>query len=97
MRSRGVEEVHRRCKGGYAVIAVVANVGMVAFRDLHGIRPLILGKREVRGKAEYMVASESVALQVGGFKIEHDLAPGEVVYIDMEGELHSHVSVLAHE
>src|SRR5580692_5440870 len=92
-----VEEVHRRCKGGYAVIALVANVGMVAFRDLHGIRPLVFGKREVNGKAEYMVASESVALQVGGFEIEHDLAPGEVVYINMEGELHTHVSVLAHE
>src|SRR3984957_4589812 len=75
-----VEEVHRRCKGGYAVISVVANVGMVAFRDLHGIRPLVFGKREVNGKTDYMVASESVALQVGGFKIEHDFAPGEVVF-----------------
>jgi len=92
-----VEEVHRRCKGGYAVISMVANVGMVAFRDLHGIRPLVFGKREVHGRTEYMVASESVALQMAGFKIEHDLAPGEVVYIDMEGELHAHVSVLAHE
>ena len=92
-----VEEVHRRCKGGYAVIAMVANVGLVAFRDLHGIRPLVFGKREVRGKAEYMVASESVALQMAGFKIEHDLAPGEVIFIDMEGELHTHVSKQAHE
>jgi amidophosphoribosyltransferase len=69
----------------------------VAFRDLHGIRPLVFGKREVRGKAEYMVASESVALQMAGFKIEHDLAPGEVIFIDMEGELHTHVSKQAHE
>jgi len=92
-----VEEVHRRCKGGYAVIAMVANVGLVAFRDLHGIRPLVFGSREVKGKTEYMVASESVALQMAGFKIEHDLAPGEVIFINMEGELYTHVSKLAHE
>jgi amidophosphoribosyltransferase len=92
-----VEEVHRRCKGGYAVIALVANVGLVAFRDLHGIRPLVFGTREVGGKTEYMVASESVALQVGGFKIDHDLAPGEVIFINTEGELYTHVSKLAHE
>src|ERR1700722_2462930 len=62
-----VEEVHRRCKGGYAVISVIAGVGMVAFRDLHGIRPLVFGSRtEGGGKTDYMVASESVALQVGG-------------------------------
>ena len=93
-----VEEVHRRCKGGYAVIAMVANVGLVAFRDLHAIRPLVFGSRQTGGgKTDFMVASESVALQVGGFKIEHDLAPGEVIFIDMEGELHTHVSKQAHE
>jgi amidophosphoribosyltransferase len=98
-----VEEVHRRCKGGYAVIAMIAGVGMVAFRDLHGIRPLVFGRREEAGMrldargAEYMFASESVALQVSGFKVDHDLAPGEVIFIDMEGTVYRHVSLLAHE
>ncbi|WP_263380131.1 amidophosphoribosyltransferase [Granulicella paludicola] len=98
-----VEEVHRRCKGGYAVITMIAGVGMVAFRDLHGIRPLVFGTRDT-GKfkdmpsaTEYMIASESVALQVGGFELHHDLEPGEVIFIDMEGEVHRHVSLLAHE
>jgi amidophosphoribosyltransferase len=92
-----VEEVHRRCKGGYAVIATIAGVGMVAFRDLNGIRPLVFGSRVEGGKTEYMIASESVALQVSGFKLDHDLAPGETVFIDMDGELYTHQSVLAHE
>jgi amidophosphoribosyltransferase len=98
-----VEEVHRRCKGGYAVIAMIAGVGMIAFRDLHGIRPLVFGVREEpglrfdAGDREYMFASESVALQVSGFRLDHDLAPGEVIFIDMEGEVYTHRSLLAHE
>ena len=92
-----VEEVHRRCKGGYAVIAHIAGVGLVAFRDLNGIRPLVFGTRGENGHTEYMVASESVALQVSGFKLVRDLAPGETVFVDMQGELHSHESLLAHE
>jgi amidophosphoribosyltransferase len=97
-----VEEVHRRCKGGYAVIAMVAGVGMIAFRDLHGIRPLVFGSKsggtlfESKSK-EYMIASESVALQVGGFDLDHDLAPGEVIFIDTNGDVYSHESLLAHE
>ena len=98
-----VEEVHRRCKGGYAVIAMIAGVGMIAFRDLHGIRPLVFGVREEpglrfdKGGREYMFASESVALQVSGFQLDHDLAPGEVIFVDMEGEVFRHQSLLAHE
>jgi amidophosphoribosyltransferase len=92
-----VEEVHRRCHGGYAVVAMVAGVGMIAFRDLNGIRPLVFGSRTENGKTDYMFASESVALQVSGFKLEHDLAPGEVIFIDMQGTVHSHASLLAHE
>ncbi len=92
-----VEEVHRRCKGGYAVIAMIAGVGMVAFRDLHGIRPLVFGKRTENGVTDYMAASESVALQVAGFDLDHDLAPGEVIFVDNKGELHQHLSLLAHE
>ena len=98
-----VEEVHRRCKGGYAVIAMVAGVGMIAFRDLHGIRPLVFGVKHEAGLrldgrgSEYMIASESVALQVSGFDLDHDLAPGEVVFIDMHGTVYRHESLLAHE
>ena len=98
-----VEEVHRRCKGGYAVIAMVAGVGMIAFRDLHGIRPLVFGVKHEPGLrldgrgSEYMIASESVALQVSGFDLDHDLAPGETVFIDMQGTVYTHESLLAHQ
>ncbi len=92
-----VEEVHRRCQGGYAVVAMVAGVGMIAFRDLHGIRPLVFGTRGQGREAEYMIASESVALQASGFELDHDLAPGEVIFIDMTGTVHRHISLQAHE
>lgn len=92
-----VEEVHRRCHGGYAVVAQIAGVGMVAFRDLHGIRPLVFGSRTENGKTSYMIASESVALQVAGFTLDHDLAPGEVIFITTEGEVHQHISLQAKE
>jgi amidophosphoribosyltransferase len=90
-----VEDVHRRCKGGYAVVLFIAGVGLLAFRDIHGIRPLVYGTREEGKKTEYMVASESVALQVGGFGITRDVGPGESILIDMAGTLHSHVSAMA--
>jgi amidophosphoribosyltransferase len=70
---------------------------MVAFRDLHGIRPLVFGTRGQGKEAEYMIASESVALQASGFSLDHDLAPGEVIFINMEGAVHRHVSLQAHE
>ena len=92
-----VEEVHRRCQGGYAVIALVAGVGMIAFRDLHGIRPLVFGRRKENGHPDYMFASESVAFQTSGYKLDHDLAPGEVIFVDMEGNVHQHISKQAHE
>lgn len=92
-----VEEVHQRCKGGYAAIAMVAGVGMIGFRDLHGIRPLVYGIRGQGKDAEYMFASESVALQGGGFDLDHDLSSGEVIFIDMQGKVHQHVSPQAYE
>lgn len=91
-----VEEVHRRCRGGYSVVAMVAGVGLLAFRDLHGIRPLILGTREDPAGTEYMFASESVALGVSGFHLERDLRAGEAMFIDMEGRLHERTSPFAH-
>lgn len=84
-----VQHVHEQIKGAYAVVAMIIGHGMVAFRDPHGIRPLCLGKRNHEGRDEYMVASESVALDAVGFEFERDVAPGEAVYITFEGELHS--------
>ncbi len=97
-----VEEVHRRCKGGYSVVAMISGVGMLGFRDLYGIRPLVFGSRGKEGlfpgqSKDYMIASESVGLGVAGFKLDRDLQPGECVFIDMNGQLHTHQSPLAHE
>ncbi|MFK7831127.1 MAG: amidophosphoribosyltransferase [Congregibacter sp.] len=83
-----VSEVHRRCRGGYAAVAMLVNHGIVAFRDPHGIRPLVLGYRGEGSQREYMVASESVALDVLGFRVMSDLAPGEAVFIDANRQLH---------
>ncbi|MGB0496402.1 MAG: amidophosphoribosyltransferase [Kangiellaceae bacterium] len=86
---KAMDNVYRRCRGAYAAVALIAGYGMLAFRDAHGIRPAVLGKRLVNSKAEYMVASESVALDALGFKKVRDLLPGEAVYIDQNGVLHS--------
>jgi len=84
-----VEAVHRRCRGGYAVVAMVVGVGIVAFRDPNGIRPLVLGERISEDGVEYMVASESVALDILQFRRVRDLRPGETVFIDVDRRLHS--------
>ncbi|MBL4568056.1 MAG: amidophosphoribosyltransferase [Porticoccus sp.] len=83
-----VRRVHLRCRGAYAVVGMIASYGMVAFRDPNGIRPLVYGQRETDQGIEYMVASESVAMDVLGFKLIRDLAPGEALYVDEQGELH---------
>lgn len=83
-----VDAVHRRCRGGYAAVALVVNYGVVGFRDPRGIRPLVVGSRESAQGTEYMLASESVALDVLGFSVISDVAPGEAVFIDMDGVLH---------
>ena len=86
---KAVAAVHRRCRGAYAVTALIAGFGIVAFRDPHGIRPLIYGRRETDEGTEYMFASESVALDGLGFKIVRDIAPGEAIYVDINGEVHA--------
>lgn len=84
-----VDAVHRRCKGGYAVVALIVGFGIVAFRDPHGIRPLVLGERDSDAGREYMVASESVALDVLQFRHARAVRPGETVFIENGGVLHS--------
>jgi amidophosphoribosyltransferase len=85
-----VANVHRRVRGAYAVVAMIAGYGVLAFRDPYGIRPAVIGINESYGGApEYMVASESVALEPNGFRVLRDIAPGEAVFIDEAGKLHS--------
>ena len=86
---KAVSGVHRRCKGAYAVVAMIAGHGLLAFRDPYGIRPLIVGSRQSAEGTEYMVASESVAIDALDFKVMRDVAPGEAIYIDAAGQFHS--------
>jgi amidophosphoribosyltransferase len=83
-----VSGVHRRCRGAYAVVAMIAGHGLLAFRDPYGIRPLVIGSAQAEQGTEYLVASESVALDTLGFKFMRDIAPGEAVFIDFEGNIH---------
>jgi len=84
-----VHAVHGRCSGAYAVVALIVGHGIVAFRDPHGIRPAVLGRRETAAGVERMVASESVALDALGYEFERDIEPGEAVFIDQQCRLHS--------
>ena len=86
---KAVAGVHRRCRGAYAAVALIIGYGIVAFRDPHGIRPVVFGERQTANGPEYMVASESVALDVLGFQLIRDVAPGEGVFISLDGTLHT--------
>ncbi len=83
-----VSAVHRRSRGAYAVVAMITGYGIVGFRDPNGIRPIVYGKRETDKGTEYMIASESVALDAQGFELIADLEPGEAVFISLDGNLH---------
>lgn len=82
-----VSRVHQRCRGAYAAVAMISGVGMVGFRDPHGIRPVVYGKRETPEGTDYIIASESVALDSLGYELIGDIAPGEAVFISTDGLL----------
>jgi len=84
-----VAGVHKRCQGGYAAIAMIVGYGIVAFRDPFGIRPVCFGYRDSEEGREYMVASESVALDALGFELMRDLEPGEAIVIDTNSIIHT--------
>ncbi len=84
-----VASVHRRCKGAYAVVAMITGHGIVGFRDPHGIRPAIYGERDTPQGKEYIIASESVAITSLGFRVVRDLLPGEAVFLSMDGKIHT--------
>lgn len=86
---RAVAGVHRRCRGAYAVVAMIAGYGMLAFRDPFGIRPLVIGIAEGKSRSEYLVASESVALLPLGYSLLRDVAPGEAIFVDLDGNFHA--------
>jgi amidophosphoribosyltransferase len=86
---RAVSVLHKRVRGSYAVVAQIAGYGLLAFRDPFGIRPLCIGVNETEGGREYLIASESVALEGLGFRFLRDVEPGEAIFIDLEGNLYN--------
>lgn len=86
---RAVTALHNRVKGAYAVVAQISGYGLLAFRDPHGIRPLCIGRFESPEGTEWMVASESVALEGSGFEFVRDVEPGEAIFISLDGKLSS--------
>ena len=83
-----VSAVHQRVSGAYAAVAMIPGYGILAFRDPFGIRPLVYGQRETPQGMEYMIASESVALDSCDFELMRDIRPGEAVFIDTHGQVH---------
>ena len=83
-----VSAVHKRCRGAYAVVIMIVGFGILGFRDPHGIRPIVFGERKSPEGSDFMIASESVALDVLDFNLIRDIEPGEAVFIETNGTLH---------
>lgn len=86
---RAVSRLHKRCRGGYAAVAMINGVGIIGFRDPYGIRPIVFGERMTDSGKEYIIASESVAIDALGYELIRDIEPGEAIFISSEGELHT--------
>ncbi len=86
---KAVEGVHKRCKGAYAVVLMIAGFGILGFRDPHGIRPIVFGERKSEKGSDFMIASENVALDILDFKLIRDIEPGEAIFIEKSGILHT--------
>jgi amidophosphoribosyltransferase len=86
---QAVRAVHQRCQGAYAVVVMISGFGILGFRDPHGIRPVVFGERKTDSGSEFMIASESVALDVLGFDLIRDIQPGEAVFIESSAKLHT--------
>lgn len=91
-----VSSVMSKAKGSYAVVFYVLGVGMVAFRDPNGIRPFVFGTRESQDGQEFIFSSESVAIDITGFKLERDVMPGECIFIDESNVMHNQVCNKGH-
>lgn len=90
---KAMREVYRRVQGAYSALLLINGFGLVGFRDPQGIRPLVYGQRKTEQGIEYMLASESIALDALGFELIDDVKPGEVIFIDLHGKLHRQVCV----
>lgn len=86
---KAVEAVHKRCRGAYAAVVMIAGFGILGFRDPHGIRPIVFGERKTKDGSDFMIASENVALDVLDFELIRDIEPGEAVFIEASGKLHT--------
>lgn len=84
-----VKSLYKRTKGSYSAVGIIADKGLFAFRDPFGIRPLVLGSKEHENRKEYIVASEDVAIRSLGYAVERDIEPGEVIFVDHKGVLHT--------
>ena len=83
-----VKKVNDEVIGGYSVVIVIANKGVLAFRDPNGIRPLIMGEKQLKGRKSYAFSSESIALTIQGYNNLSDLLPGEAAFADSKGNIH---------
>ena len=84
---KAVKGLHKRCSGGYAVVGMIAGYGLFAFRDPNGIRPLVYGQTKNEENYAWGISSETVALNSLGFEDAYDLAPGEAMFIDINGKM----------